>query len=107
MVREMTAREFLDRRAAGAPMTLLDVREPWEIGVSPVPAEHRHIPMGQIADRIGELDPQVETVVVCRSGVRSMQVAVYLDGRGFSLVHNLAGGILAWSREVDSSIAQY
>jgi rhodanese-related sulfurtransferase len=107
MIREVSAREFLDRRAAGVPITLLDVREDWEIGVSPVPAEHRHIPMGQIADRIAELDPQIETVVVCRSGVRSMQVAIYLGARGFSSVHNLAGGILAWSREVDSSIAQY
>jgi rhodanese-related sulfurtransferase len=104
---EMTAQEFLQRRAAGKPMTLLDVREDWETQVSPVPAQHRHIPMGQIADRIGELDPHSETVVICRSGGRSLQVANYLGGRGFSSVHNLAGGILAWSREVDPSIPQY
>jgi rhodanese-related sulfurtransferase len=104
---EMTAQEFLARRAAGKPMTLLDVREDWEIKVSPVPAQHHHIPMGQIADRIAELDPQVETVVICRSGGRSLQVANYLGSRGFSSVHNLAGGILAWSREVDPSIPQY
>ncbi len=107
MIHEMTAREFLERRAAGHPMTLLDVREDWETKVSPVPSEHRHIPMGQIADRIAELDPRVETVVICRSGGRSMQVANYLGGRGFGSVHNLAGGILAWSREVDPNIPQY
>ena len=49
MVDEITPQAFLDRRAAGIPMTLLDVREDWETKVSPVPAEHRHIPIGQIA----------------------------------------------------------
>jgi len=107
MVDEMTPQAFLERRAAGIPMTLLDVREDWETKVSPVPAEHRHIPMGQIADRIVELDPQIETVVICRSGGRSMQVANFLGGRGFRSVHNLAGGLLAWSREVDPSIPEY
>ncbi|MGA2777987.1 MAG: rhodanese-like domain-containing protein [Steroidobacteraceae bacterium] len=107
MIPEMTPREFLERRAAGEPMTLLDVREAWEIQVSPVPSEHRHIPMGQIPDRIAELDPAAETVVICRSGGRSMQVANYLGGRGFTSVYNLAGGILAWSREIDPSIPQY
>jgi rhodanese-related sulfurtransferase len=107
MVKEMTPREFLDRRLSGAALTLLDVREDWEIAVAAVPSEVVHIPMGQISDRLGELDPQKETVVICRSGGRSAQVAAYLDAHGFRSVANLAGGILAWSRDIDPRIPQY
>jgi rhodanese-related sulfurtransferase len=107
MVKDLTPREFVDRRAGGAEMTLLDVREDWETALAPVPADIVHIPMGQIADRLGELDPLRETVVICRSGGRSLQVAQFLAARGFASVSNLAGGILAWSRDLDPRIPQY
>jgi rhodanese-related sulfurtransferase len=107
MIRELSPQEFLDRRAAGGELTLIDVREDWETKLSPVPAAHLHIPMGQIPDRVGELDPRQETVIICRSGARSLQVANYLERRGFANVMNLAGGILAWSRDVDPSIPVY
>jgi rhodanese-related sulfurtransferase len=107
MIKDMTPREFLDRRAGGAELTLLDVREDWETTLAPVPADHLHIPMGQIADRLGELNPARETVVICRSGGRSLQVANFLAAHGFGSVYNLAGGILAWSRDVDPRIPQY
>jgi len=107
MVGELGPQAFLDLRAAGKPVTLLDVREDWEVKLAPVPAEHVHIPMGQIPDRLGELDPARETVVICRSGGRSMQVANFLERRGFSRVANLAGGILAWSADLDPTIPVY
>jgi rhodanese-related sulfurtransferase len=107
MLTEMDPREFLQRRADGRDMTLLDVREDWEIEVAPVPTTIIHIPMGQIPDRLTELDPRKETVVLCRSGGRSMQVARFLEARGFTSVANLAGGILAWSRDIDPTIPQY
>jgi rhodanese-related sulfurtransferase len=107
MIKDMSPQEFLDRRAGGAQLTLLDVREDWETTLAPVPADHLHIPMGQIADRLGELDPAQETVVICRSGGRSLQVANFLATHGFGSVYNLAGGILAWSRDVDPRIPQY
>ena len=66
-----------------------------------------HIPMGQIADRLGELDPKQETVVICRSGGRSLQVANFLERNGFATVANLTGGILAWSADLDPSIPRY
>jgi rhodanese-related sulfurtransferase len=88
-------------------MTLLDVRENWEVQLAPVPSPTLHIPMGQIADRLGELDPNAVTVVICRSGGRSLQVAHFLSARGFGTVFNLAGGILAWSSDVDPQIPQY
>ena len=107
MINDMSPREFVERRAAGAQMTLLDVREGWETTLAPVPADVLHIPMAEIQDRLGELDSGREIVVICRSGGRSLQVAHFLCDRGFASVSNLAGGILAWSRDLDARIAQY
>ncbi len=107
MIEEITPQEFLERRAAGTEMTLLDVREDWETQLAPAPAELVHIPMGQIPDRLSELDPSRKTVVICRSGGRSLEVARFLAAQGFVSVSNLTGGILAWSRNVDPRIPQY
>jgi rhodanese-related sulfurtransferase len=107
MVKEVTPTEFLERRRGGADLLLLDVREDWETQLAPVPTEIMHIPMGQILGRLAELDPKRETVVICRSGGRSMQVANFLAGRGFASVSNMTGGILAWSRDLDPGIPQY
>jgi rhodanese-related sulfurtransferase len=107
MVKEISPQEFLKRRAEGRELTLLDVREDWEIQLAPVPTGLIHIPMGQVADRVNELDPQKETVVICRSGGRSLQVARFLETHGFASVFNLSGGILAWSRDIDPQIPQY
>jgi rhodanese-related sulfurtransferase len=107
MIKDMTPREFVDRRAGGREMTLLDVREDWETTLAPVPTDILHIPMGRIADRLAELDPARETVVICRSGGRSLEVARFLADHGFAEVYNLSGGILAWSRDLDPRIPQY
>ena len=107
MIENLTPQQFLDKRTAGAPLVLLDVREDWETKLAPVPSPHLHIPMGQVEERLGELDPQMATVVICRSGGRSAEVARFLAARGFTGVFNLAGGILAWSRDLDSTIPQY
>jgi rhodanese-related sulfurtransferase len=104
MVAEVSATEFQSRRAAGA--LLLDVRNDWELALAPMP-EAVHIPMAEIPQRLGELDPQRETVVICRSGGRSLRVAEFLEQHGFKSVANLTGGVLAWSREVDPSVPEY
>jgi rhodanese-related sulfurtransferase len=104
-VPEITPTEFVTRRDRGDTLTLLDVREDWELAVASVP-DIVHIPMGQVADRISELDREKEVVVLCRSGRRSLEVAKFLQQNGFRAV-NLAGGILAWSRELDATIPTY
>jgi rhodanese-related sulfurtransferase len=104
-VAEITPTEFVERRSRGESLTLLDVREEWELGVASVP-DVVHIPMGEVADRLSELDRSREVVVLCRSGRRSLQVANFLQQNGFQAV-NLAGGILAWSRELDATIPTY
>jgi len=106
MVPEMTPTEFVALRRSGADVVLLDVREPWELDVARVP-DIVHIPMGQVADRLQELDPGRQTVVICRSGRRSMDIARFLEQKGFKSVANLKGGILAWSQELDPSLATY
>ena len=87
-------------------MTLLDVREPHELSIAAIEGTV-NIPMAQVPARLGELDADGTIVVMCHSGIRSMQVAGYLAQRGFREVINLDGGIDAWSRQVDSKIPGY
>lgn len=96
-------------RQHGEPV-VLDVREPHELQLASVKAEGftlRTIPMGVIPPRLSELDPQQPIACLCHHGGRSMQVASFLQSRGFEYVANIAGGIHAWSAEVDPSIARY
>ncbi len=104
-VPEITPGEFVARRERGDALTLLDVREPWELAVASVPGIV-HIPMGEVADRLNEIDRDQSVVVLCRSGKRSLEVAKLLQQNGFDAV-NLAGGILAWSRDLDATIPTY
>lgn len=104
-IAEISPAEFVSRRDRGDKLTLLDVREGWELDVASVP-DVQHIPMGEVADRIGEIARDREVVVMCRSGRRSLEVAKYLQQNGFNAV-NLAGGVLAWSRDVDATIPAY
>jgi rhodanese-related sulfurtransferase len=105
MVREVSPQEFVENRSAGGDAVLLDVREAWEVQASPAP-DALHIPMGELPGRLRELDASRPVVVLCRSGVRSLQVAEFLQRRGFADVANLSGGILQWSR-LDPSIVAY
>ncbi|MCX7228006.1 MAG: rhodanese-like domain-containing protein [Burkholderiales bacterium] len=91
--------------ARPAPL-VLDVREPWEVATVALPGSVA-IPMGQITTRADELDTARPVVCLCHHGMRSMQVAGYLERRGFSDVWNLTGGIDAWSRQVDPSSPTY
>ncbi len=85
---------------------LLDVREPWEFQVCRIDGSQL-IPMGQIPASLQALDPQREIVVICHHGIRSRQVAMYLEYQGFANVINLAGGVDAWARDVDRRMATY
>jgi len=85
---------------------LLDVREAWEFQTCSIPGS-RLLPMGEVAARKHELDAQAEVVVICHHGGRSMQVALFLEKNGFARLHNLAGGVDAWARTVDTSMPVY
>jgi rhodanese-related sulfurtransferase len=85
---------------------LLDVREPWEYRAARIEGS-QPVPMREVPGRVGELDAAKEVVAICHHGGRSMQVAMFLERRGFSRVHNLMGGINAWSRTVDPAVPLY
>src|SRR5688500_7595129 len=85
---------------------LVDVREQWELEICNLPESVR-IPMNTIPSRQQELGRDVETVVMCHHGGRSMQVASFLEQSGFTKIYNLSGGIDAWAREVDPTMATY
>ncbi len=94
---------------AGPPL-LLDVREPAEWATASVRvdgAELLQLPMHLIPARLHELDPDRPVAVLCHHGGRSMQVALFLTQRGFEHVANVAGGIDAWSLQVDPAVPRY
>jgi rhodanese-related sulfurtransferase len=88
---------------------LLDVRERWEFDIARIGGAV-NVPMDEIpaAATRGELGAtDSEIVVICHHGVRSQQVAAFLEQNGFSNLTNLMGGIDAWSRDVDSQVPTY
>ena len=89
---------------------MLDVREPHELQLASVKADGfdlQTIPMGVLPVRLSELTPGQPVACLCHHGGRSMQVAHFLKSRGFEHVANIAGGINAWSAELDPSIPRY
>jgi len=106
IVGEITPAELAERIARGDDFELLDVREPYEWAIARLPGA-RHVPLGTLPDRLGTLDPARETIVYCKSGMRSMAAAAQLAAAGFDKVANLAGGISRWSAEVDPSVPRY
>jgi rhodanese-related sulfurtransferase len=91
----------------GEKFTLLDVREPWEIGKASIEGS-RNIPMGDVPTRAHqELDPDEHIVVVCHHGVRSLSVTNWLRQQGFENVQSMRGGIDGWARTVDPKVPLY
>ena len=95
---------------APAEPVLLDVREAWELQTAPLDlpgARTLHIPMATLPARLHELDRAQPVLGLCHHGVRSQQCVAFLQRQGFDAVYNVAGGIDAWSREVDPSVPRY
>ncbi len=93
----------LDR---GDKFTLIDVREPHEYEIAKIPGA-RLIPLGTLAGRLNELDPEADIVAHCKSGGRSQKAVDLLKQNGFKHVRNMTGGITAWSDKVDPSVPKY
>lgn len=85
---------------------LLDVREPFESDIARIEGAIL-IPLGELASRLGELNPTDEIVVQCKSGGRSARAVEFLQENGFSHVSNLVGGILAWADRIDPAVERY
>jgi rhodanese-related sulfurtransferase len=85
---------------------LLDVREPWEFDKARI-AGAQLMPMREVPARFEELDRARDIVAICHHGGRSQQVAMFLEKAGFTRIHNLVGGVDAWSRTVDPTVPVY
>jgi rhodanese-related sulfurtransferase len=97
-------------QAGAAPAVVLDVREPWELQKARIQADGFEllcIPMNEVPARLAELDPDRPLAVLCHHGARSQRVAMFLQGNGFEHLANIAGGIDAWSAEVDPTVPRY
>jgi adenylyltransferase/sulfurtransferase len=102
---QMSVQELKQRLDKGDDLFILDVREPFEYQIAQMGGQL--IPLNQLPARIGELNPDREIVVQCKSGGRSQMAAEFLAKNGFQKVHNLTGGIIAWSSEIDPSVRKY
>jgi adenylyltransferase/sulfurtransferase len=85
---------------------VIDVREPDEHEIAHVKGAAL-FPLSTLSQRFTELDPNQRYYIHCKSGVRSMKALHFLREHGFKHLKNVRGGILAWSEEIDSSVARY
>ena len=107
-MQQITAPElaaWLTDAARGKPM-LLDVREPNEFQYCHI-ADAVLMPMQSVPARMNELDEDAEIVCICHHGMRSMQVARFLEQHGFANIINLTGGVHAWAQQVDPNMPTY
>ena len=102
----MSAPELKRKMDACEPFELIDVREPFEYEIARIYGA-KLIPLGEIAERVNELQRERPIVVHCHSGQRSAQAVRLLQQRGFANLYNLEGGIDAWSDQIDPSVPKY
>ncbi len=102
---QLSVKELKHRIDAGEDVFILDVREPYEYQIAQIGG--KLIPQNDVPQRLAEIPRDREIVVQCRSGARSQRIAEFLKQSGYTQVVNLAGGILAWSDEIDPGVQKY
>lgn len=106
-MQQFTAQElntFLSNN--NTPPLLLDVREPWEFEIAHIGSSIL-LPMHQIPSSLDQFTAHQEIVLICHHGIRSRQVAYFMESSGFTNLINLDGGVNAWAHEVDHKMATY
>jgi adenylyltransferase/sulfurtransferase len=105
-MKEVTVQELKKLMDAKADFQLIDVREPHEYDICNLKGEL--IPMGEIPENVTRINNNRQVIIHCRSGARSGQIVQYLEkNHGFTNLYNLKGGVLAWAKEIDSSMPTY
>jgi sulfur-carrier protein adenylyltransferase/sulfurtransferase len=104
-VPQLSVKDLKKRIDAGEDVFILDVREPYEYQIAQIGG--KLIPQNDVPQRLAEIPRDREIVVQCRSGARSQKIAEFLKQSGYQQVVNLAGGILAWSDEIDPKVQKY
>jgi molybdopterin/thiamine biosynthesis adenylyltransferase/rhodanese-related sulfurtransferase/molybdopterin converting factor small subunit len=105
-VPELTVEQLKAKFDRGDEFDLLDVREPNEFQICRIQGS-KLIPLGELPRRTAELDPGRDLVVHCKVGARSAKAVTLLQQRGFTRIHNLKGGILAWIDRIDPTQSKY
>jgi len=98
----MTTEELINLLDANEDLNIIDVREDFEVANGMIPGAV-HIPLGSIPERMKELDPTKEYIIVCRSGVRSANACQFLESNGYN-VTNLEGGMEAYDGELECEL---
>ena len=103
---DIPPQELATRLKGNEPPMLIDVREPVERQISSLPGA-LNLPLGQLSQRLKELDPSRDYVLFCRTGVRSAQALQIMLSAGFTHLSNLQGGINAWAQQINPDLLQY
>ncbi len=108
MPHEISARQLAAKLESGDPVYLVDVRQPEENALAALPGSQL-VPLNELPSRLAEVQPPEGAllVVYCHHGIRSQHAAQFLEQQGHAEVANLAGGIDAWSLEVDPKVPRY
>jgi len=104
-MKEISVQELKEKKDKGEDFQLIDVREDFEYEMSNLGGVL--IPLGGILIETEKIDKDKFVVVMCRSGKRSAAAIMQLEQQGFTNLHNLQGGILAWAAEIDPTINVY
>jgi adenylyltransferase/sulfurtransferase len=102
---QLSVKELKRRMDADEDVYLIDVREPFEYQIAQIGG--KLIPQNDVPNRLAEIDRDREVIVHCKSGGRSQRIAELLKQAGYPRVVNLAGGILAWSDQIDPKVPKY
>ncbi|HEV3409814.1 MAG TPA: rhodanese-like domain-containing protein, partial [Chthoniobacterales bacterium] len=103
---EISVAELKRKLDAREALQLVDVREPYEYELARIDGA-KLIPLGELPDRLNEIDRTRDVIVHCHSGMRSARAVQLMQQAGFTRAANLAGGIDAWSEEIDPSVPRY
>lgn len=98
-MKEITPVEVQELLESGEQLNLVDVREDDEVAEGIIPGAI-HIPLGEVAERVGELDKSKPYIIICRSGGRSARATEFMEGAGYDVV-NMTGGMLEWEGEIE------
>ena len=102
----ISVHKLAEMRTDGAAHTVLDIRESEELAVCAI-SDSVMIPMQQVPDKLGTLPREHPLIVVCHHGMRSAMVTDFLRNNGFDDSWNLAGGINAWSHDIEPDMPRY
>lgn len=108
LVQQISVHELAAKMDAGEPIYLLDIRQPWEHAMAALPGSVL-IPLPELLGRAAEIQLPDGALLVayCHHGIRSLSAAALLEQLGFGSVASLAGGIDAWSSQVDPRVPRY